>query len=97
MAELHGIDLFVIRKRDAQQYWLCSSEHGSGWNDKQPKQTFSKSELAKEVFRLIEKGWFVPIVIERVYLNVDHLYEQEKSNCLHGSGYSVDRTNETKP
>jgi len=55
--------LFVIRKVGQAQYWTCSPEHGSGWNVLHPKQAFSKSELSKEIFRLIDLGWFCPIEI----------------------------------
>lgn len=48
--------LFVIKKSDCDQYWTCSREHGSGWNPKRPKQSFSKSELSKEIFRMAEAG-----------------------------------------
>lgn len=48
--------LFVIKKSDCDQYWLCSSEHGSGWHEGYPKQAFSRSELTKEMRRLTDKG-----------------------------------------
>jgi hypothetical protein len=44
-------------------YWCCSSEHGSGWTPHQPKQAFSRSELTKEIRRLIEEGWFTDLEI----------------------------------
>lgn len=58
--------LFVIRttsKSDAKpQYWSCSTEHGTGWCA-QPKQAFTKSELSKEIFQIIDRGWFQSIEI----------------------------------
>jgi len=48
--------LFVIRQSDRELYWNCSTEHGCGWNPQPPKQAFSKSELAREILRLIEGG-----------------------------------------
>lgn len=55
--------LFVIKKNDCNQYWLCSAEHGSGWSDGHPKQSFSPSELVKEIRRLIDEKWFQDIEI----------------------------------
>jgi len=49
-------NLFVIKKSILHQYWMCSSEHGTGWNPHYPKQAFSRSELAKEIRRLIDNG-----------------------------------------
>jgi hypothetical protein len=51
--------LFVIKKRGQNQYWNNSSEHGCGWNDRYPKQSFSPSELTKGLRLLIDQGWFV--------------------------------------
>jgi hypothetical protein len=51
--------LFVIKKRGQNQYWNNSSEHGCGWNDRHPKQSFSPSELTKSLRLLIDQGWFV--------------------------------------
>ena len=48
--------LYVIKKSSCEQYWMCSSVHGTGWNPHHPKQAFSKSELAKEVRRLVDNG-----------------------------------------
>lgn len=54
--------LFVLRKRNGGKgdydYWTCSSEHGTGWC-RNPKQSFSPSELTREIWRLIDNGWFV--------------------------------------
>jgi hypothetical protein len=58
-ASRQGCGLFVIRQKRTGYYWTCSSEHGSGWQPKQPKQSFTKSELSKEIYRLIDQGWFV--------------------------------------
>lgn len=60
--------LFVIRKRGQDQYWTCSSEHGSGWHDRHPKQAFSPSELAREIRRLIDQGWMAEVVISELRL-----------------------------
>lgn len=54
--------LFVIRScatsgDGKKQYWSCSPEHGTGWCAT-PKQSFTKSELAKQVFDLIDNGHF---------------------------------------
>jgi hypothetical protein len=51
--------LFVIKQIGRPMFWTCSSEHGSGWNPGVPKQSFTKSELQKEIFRLIDKGWWI--------------------------------------
>ena len=50
------VPLFVIKMRNREQYWTCSSEHGSGWNN-QPKQSFSPSELATQVGLLAREFW----------------------------------------
>lgn len=54
--------LFVIRScatsgDGKQQYWSCSTEHGTGWCSV-PKQSFTKSELSGQVFDIIEHGHF---------------------------------------
>jgi len=48
--------LFVIKKADQDQYWNCSTVHGTGWHPHYPKQAFSKSELAVEISRLADAG-----------------------------------------
>lgn len=60
------IPLFVIRKRHQEQYWNCSSEHGSGWNDRHPKQSFSPSELATQVGHLARENWCDIVVIQLI-------------------------------
>ena len=55
--------LFVVRKRFQEQFWTCSSEHGSGWNDGHPKQSFSPSELTREIRRLIDQGWMTDLIV----------------------------------
>lgn len=50
--------LYVIRQRGRTLYWTCSTEHGGGWNDGRPKQSFSPSELTRELRRLIDEDWF---------------------------------------
>jgi hypothetical protein len=54
------VPLFVIAKQSGAeaQYWACSTEHGCGWHPGTPKQSFTKSELSREIFRLIDQGWF---------------------------------------
>ena len=76
MLHVRPVDLFTIQLPNGL-YWICSSEHGSGWTD-QPKQTFSKSELCKQIALLIEHGWFhEPITIERVFRR-DHSEPQDE-------------------
>jgi hypothetical protein len=58
------IPLFVIKKLDVDQYWACSAEHGTGWSPS-PKQSFSPSELVREVRRLIDEGWYQDVQILR--------------------------------
>ena len=60
--------LFVIKKRGQNQYWNNSSEHGCGWNDRHPKQSFSPSELTKSLRLLIDQGWFVECEIIELQL-----------------------------
>lgn len=55
--------LFVIKQRGRNQFWNCSAEHGSGWSDGHPKQSFSPSELVKEIRRLIDEKWFTDIEV----------------------------------
>lgn len=50
--------MFAIRLRGRQLYWTCSSEHGSGWHPRYPKQAFSKSELAQQIMQMIEHRTF---------------------------------------
>ena len=63
--------LFVIKQRGHNQFWACSAEHGSGWTDGAPKQSFSPSELVKEIRRLIDEKWFTDIEVCELRLN-DH-------------------------
>jgi hypothetical protein len=58
------VPLFVIKKLDVDQYWACSAEHGTGWTPR-PKQSFSPSELVREVRRLIDEGWYQDLQILR--------------------------------
>jgi hypothetical protein len=60
------LPLFVIKQIGREMYWTCSSEHGSGWQEGDPKQAFTKSELSKEVYRLIDKGWWVDCEIKQL-------------------------------
>lgn len=55
--------LFIIKQRGRNQFWNCSAEHGSGWSDGHPKQSFSPSELVKEICRLIDEKWFTDIEV----------------------------------
>ena len=59
--------LYVIRQAGRPLYWNCSTEHGCGWNEGHPKQSFSKSELTREIFRMCE-GNFTPIEIVELVL-----------------------------
>jgi len=63
--------LFVIKKRYQDQFWCCSTEHGSGWSEGHPKQSFSPSEVTKEIRRLIDSHWNDVILIE-LKLEKDH-------------------------
>ncbi len=60
--------LFAIKKRGQNQYWNNSSEHGCGWNDRHPKQSFSPSELTTQVRLLIDQEWFVECEIIELQL-----------------------------
>ena len=60
--------LYVIRKVDQDQYWHCSIEHGAGWHPHYPKQSFSKSELTKQIFSMIEDEVFTDVVILQLYV-----------------------------
>lgn len=55
--------LFVIRQLGRKLYWCCSTEHSCGWTEHQPKQAFSKSELSKQVFNMIDRGCWCDIEI----------------------------------
>ena len=50
--------LFVIRQLGRDLYWNNSAEHGCGWNPGNPKQSFSPSELTKQIRSLIDNEWF---------------------------------------
>lgn len=63
--------LYVIKQRDRHLYWACSTEHGSGWTGPYPKQSFTKSELSKEIFRLIDHGWFVDCEVLELFHRFD--------------------------
>lgn len=65
------IDLFVIRQSGTDYFWNCSAEHGCGWNPGQPKQSFSKSELTREIARMILSNQFVNSEIVRLKLSGD--------------------------
>lgn len=55
--------LYVIKQKGRDLFWACSSEHGTGWHPGHPKQSFSPSELVKEVRRLIDEQWFVDLEV----------------------------------
>lgn len=59
--------LFVICQRGRNQFWSCNAEHGSGWTDC-PKQSFTPSELIKEIRRLIDEKWFTDIEVRELRL-----------------------------
>lgn len=56
--------LFVIKKRNQNQYWNSSPGHGTGWNPNHPKQAFTKSELAHQVWVLAANHWTDIEIIE---------------------------------
>jgi hypothetical protein len=56
-------NLFVIKQRGREIYWNCSADHGSGWNEEHPKQSFSPSELFKELRRMIDDKCFPDVEI----------------------------------
>ncbi len=60
--------LFVIKKRGQNQYWNNSSEHGCGWNDRHPSQSFPPRELTANLRLLIDQGWFVECEIIELQL-----------------------------
>ncbi len=60
--------LFVIKRRGQNQYWNNSAEHGCGWNDSHPKQSFSPSELTAQIRLLIDQGRFVQCEIIELQL-----------------------------
>lgn len=60
--------LFVIKRRGQNQYWNNSAEHGCGWNDHHPKQSFSPSELTAQIRLLIDQGRFVQCEIIELQL-----------------------------
>lgn len=62
--------LFVIKQRGRNLFWTCSAEHGSGWNEGNPKQSFSPSELVKEIRRLIDGKWFTDIEVLELRIRV---------------------------
>lgn len=55
--------LYVIRKKNQEQYWQCSTKHGAGWIPRYPKQMFNSDEMLQELQRLIEYGWFCDLTI----------------------------------
>lgn len=60
--------LFVIQKAGRPLFWHCSTEHGCGWHEGHPKQSFSKSELSREIVRMIERGYFTAIEIHELVI-----------------------------
>ena len=54
--------LFVIKQIGRPLYWCCSA-HGCGWDEGNPKQSFSPSELVKEIRRLIDEEWFQDVEV----------------------------------
>ena len=45
--------LYIIEQEKHEPdrlFWNRNIEHGTGWNPHTPKQSFTKSELVKEVF-----------------------------------------------
>ena len=62
--------LFVIKKRGQNQYWCNSCQHGCGWYDRLPKQSFSPSELTAQLRLLIDEGWFLECEVIELQLPV---------------------------
>jgi hypothetical protein len=50
------VALYVIRDANSGYFWNCSTEHGTGWNEGTPKQSFSPSEVTAEVRRVLGYG-----------------------------------------
>lgn len=75
--------LFVIKQRGRNLFWCCSAEHGSGWNEPNPKQSFSPSELVKEIRRLIDEKFFTDIEVCELRLN-DPRGPQCEADMPHG-------------
>lgn len=73
--------LFVIRQLGRDLYWNCSTEHGCGWNPQRPKQAFSKSELTREILRLIEGGDLSSVEIIQL-----RLPNEAVQNCCDSAG-----------
>ena len=66
-----GSGLFVIeqlRTDTDRAFWECSTEHGCGWSLQKPKQAFSKSQLAREIASMIDRGTFCTVVIRELSL-----------------------------
>lgn len=69
--ERRGSGLFVIEQSRTDKervFWNCSTEHGCGWNPGHPKQAFTKSELSREIFRMVDKGLFSTLIIRELVL-----------------------------
>jgi len=69
--ERRASGLFVIqmvRSDGNRHFWTCSTTHGCGWNPDHPKQAFSKSELSREIFQMIDRGRFCPIIIRQLVM-----------------------------
>lgn len=60
--------LFIIKQKDRELYWNHSAEHGTGWNPNTPKQSFSPSELTKEIRMMIDNNWFTNCEILEMWL-----------------------------
>lgn len=66
-----GSGLFVIEqvRSDSERFfWNCSTEHGCGWHSGHPKQAFSKSELSREIFEMIDRGFFCAVTIRELII-----------------------------
>lgn len=60
--------LFVIRQVGTGYYWNCSTEHGTGWNEGKPKQSFTKSELTAQIRSMIDNDWLTTVEIVELRL-----------------------------
>ena len=57
---------YIIKKHGTDKYWSCSIEGGIGWQPKKPKQSFSKSELLKQIYRMGQLEYMPTIEIHKL-------------------------------
>lgn len=56
-------NLFLIKQLGRDLYWTNCREHGCGWSSPKPKQSFSKSELVRELSSIIGWGFFCDVEV----------------------------------